>query len=162
MLKKNNPLFINIYIFFIILGMTIAVVRGQASMDTIEKTWEAMRIDVPRAPGLGLVLDEIHYDRYNRRFANDGIHESLTWENVEEDVEAFKQDFIFPEMISGEKEEKSMFEWLKVLPIHSFAQRHFENSGDLRTPLEKANKYVINANGENENVENENATDDNL
>ena len=142
-----------------ILGMTIAVVRGQASMDTIEKTWEAMRIDVPRAPGLGLVLDEIHYDRYNRRFANDGIHESLTWENVEEDVEAFKQDFIFPEMISGEKDEKSMFEWLKVLPIHSFEQRHFENSESITTPLGSLQRKL---NGKDENIQNENATTDNL
>ena len=81
--------------------MTIAVVRGQASSETIDKSWESMRIDIPRAPGLGLMLDEIHYERYNKRFANDGIHESLTWENVEDSVEAFKQDYIFPEMIAG-------------------------------------------------------------
>ena len=30
--------------------------------------------------------------------------------------------------ILGEKDEKSMFEWLKILPIHSFTQRHFESS----------------------------------
>ena len=86
---------------FWFLGMTIAVVRGQASSETIDKSWESMRIDIPRAPGLGLMLDEIHYERYNKRFANDGIHESLTWENVEDSVEAFKQDYIFPEMIAG-------------------------------------------------------------
>ena len=81
--------------------MTIAVVRGQASKETIDKSWESMRIDIPRAPGLGLMLDEIHYERYNKRFANDGIHESLTWENVEDSVDAFKKDYIFPEIIGG-------------------------------------------------------------
>ena len=95
-----------------------------------------MRIDIPRAPGLGLMLDEIHYDRYNKRFANDGIHEKLSWENVEDDVEAFKKDFIFPEMVSGEKEEKSMFDWLKILPIHAFEQRHFENSESHHKPFD--------------------------
>ena len=41
------------------IGMTIAVVRGHASVETIEKTWALDRIDVPRAPGLGLLLDEV-------------------------------------------------------------------------------------------------------
>jgi len=119
------------------IGMTIAVVRGQASRETITKTWESMRIDIPRAPGLGLMLDEIHYERYNKRFANDGIasHESLSWENVQDEVEAFKKDYIFPEMIEGEKEEKSMFEWLKVMSVHSFTQRHFESSESTIEPL---------------------------
>jgi len=118
------------------IGLAIAVVRGQAPKQTIEKSWESMRIDIPRAPGLGLMLDEIHYDRYNKRFANDGIHEKLSWENVEDEVEAFKKDFIFPEMVSGEKDEKSMFDWLKILPIHGFEQRHFEHSESHHKPLD--------------------------
>ena len=86
-----------------------------------------MRIDVPRAPGLGLMLDEIHYEKYNKRFANDGIHEALDWQDVEDQVESFKEDLIFQDMIQGEKEH-SMFQWLKCLPMHTFTQRHFENS----------------------------------
>jgi len=39
--------------------MTMAVVKGHASVDTIEKTWGLDRIDVPRAPGLGLLLEEV-------------------------------------------------------------------------------------------------------
>jgi len=124
------------------IGMTIAVVRGQAPIETIEKTWETMRIDVPRAPGLGLMLDEIHYERYNKRFANDGIHESLTWEDVDTQVEAFKDDFIFSEMVQGEKSEHSMFEWLKCLPMHAFQQRHFENDYTPRSPFKKAELLV--------------------
>lgn len=40
-------------------GMTIAVVRGFASEDTLEQIWKTDRIDVPRAPGLGLMLEEV-------------------------------------------------------------------------------------------------------
>ena len=95
-----------------------------------EKSWDTMRIDIPRAPGLGLMLDENHYERYNKRFGTDGIHESLTWENEENEIENFKENFIFSEMIQGEKEH-SMFNWLKCLPMHGFVQRHFENSEPL-------------------------------
>merc|ERR1712179_654202 len=104
-----------------------------------------MRIDIPRAPGLGLMLDQIHYERYNKRFANDGIHESLTWENVEDSVEAFKKDYIFPEIIAGEKDEKSRFEWLKILPIHSFTQRHFESSEETQNDLFPSVVRILNS-----------------
>jgi len=110
------------------IGMAIAVVRGQCSEENLRKTWETLRIDIPRAPGLGLMLDEIHYDRYNTRFAKDGIHEGLLWDDIYDDVEAFKHDLIFQEMIDTEVNENSMLEWLKVLPAHTFAQRHFENT----------------------------------
>ena len=120
------------------IGMTIAVVRGHASLEVIHQSWDALRIDIPRAPGLGLMLDEIHFDRYNKRFANDGIHEGLTCSDaMNDDIESFKDEFIFPEMIQGEKE-YSMFEWLKVLPQHSFTQRHFENTEVDSSPLRKA------------------------
>ena len=113
------------------------MVRGHASKEVITQSWDALRIDIPRAPGLGLMLDEIHFERYNKKFANDGIHEGLTWTDIHDEIEAFKDDYIFPEMIVGEKE-LSMFEWLKVLPQHSFTQRHFENSTVENSALRKA------------------------
>ena len=46
------------------IGMAIAVINGTTGIETIHKSWESLRIDVPKAPGLGLMLDEIHFDRY--------------------------------------------------------------------------------------------------
>jgi hypothetical protein len=45
---------------------------------------------------------QVHYDRYNKRFGKDGIHETLTWDAEVEAVEDFKKTFIYPEMIDGE------------------------------------------------------------
>lgn len=41
------------------IGMTIAVVRGHASESVVNQTFEKDKIDVPRAPGLGLMLEEV-------------------------------------------------------------------------------------------------------
>ena len=41
------------------IGLALAIVRGHASQDVIESAWNMDRIDVPRAPGLGLMLDEV-------------------------------------------------------------------------------------------------------
>ena len=37
----------------------IAVIRGLASISAIEKSWLPVRRDVPKAPGLGLMLEEV-------------------------------------------------------------------------------------------------------
>ena len=41
------------------IGMTIAVIRGDANESVISDSWNTDRIDVPRAPGLGLMLEEV-------------------------------------------------------------------------------------------------------
>ena len=41
------------------IGLALAVVRGHAGPEVIESAWKMERIDVPRAPGLGLMLDEV-------------------------------------------------------------------------------------------------------
>ena len=75
--------------------------------------------------------------RYNKRFGSDGMHEALEWDKVNPDVEAFKNDFIFREMVVGEKDEMSMFDWLKIVPMHSFLQRHFESDLSADSVLRK-------------------------
>jgi hypothetical protein len=37
--------------------------RGHTDLRTLELAWGMERIDIPRAPGLGLMLEEIHYER---------------------------------------------------------------------------------------------------
>jgi tRNA pseudouridine38-40 synthase len=40
-------------------GLIIAVARGLASLDTVHRAWKTDRLDIPVAPGLGLVLEEV-------------------------------------------------------------------------------------------------------
>jgi len=37
----------------------MAVVRGMASKETIELCWGPDKVDIPKAPGLGLLLDKV-------------------------------------------------------------------------------------------------------
>jgi len=110
------------------IGMGIAIIRGHTSVAKIDETWGMERIDIPRAPGLGLILDEIHYDRYNVRYGSDGIHDPISWEAVQDQVDSFKKDFVFADIIKTEVETKSMLEWMGCLPMHKFESRHFEET----------------------------------
>eukprot|EP00090_Calanus_glacialis_P017815 TRINITY_DN27658_c0_g1_i1.p1 TRINITY_DN27658_c0_g1~~TRINITY_DN27658_c0_g1_i1.p1 ORF type:complete len:361 (-),score=106.32 TRINITY_DN27658_c0_g1_i1:103-1185(-) len=109
-------------------GLMIAIVRGDTGMQALEDSWGQQRIDIPMAPGLGLMLDMIHYERYNKRYWEEGMHDNLDWAEHHDQVEKFKEKFIFSDIIKTEVKEKSMMKWLReVLPMHTFMPRNFEN-----------------------------------
>lgn len=102
------------------IGLVLAIVRGLAPPEIIEKSYQEAKLDIPRAPGLGLVLEAVHYDCYNRRWGNDGLHEPLDFEECKDKIEQFKHKHIFPNIIVREKYSKSMLQWLATLPLHSY------------------------------------------
>eukprot|EP00092_Neocalanus_flemingeri_P038726 GFUD01042168.1.p1 GENE.GFUD01042168.1~~GFUD01042168.1.p1 ORF type:complete len:364 (+),score=88.75 GFUD01042168.1:197-1288(+) len=119
------------------IGLGVAIVRGHTGLHTLQAAWDKYRIDIPKAPGLGLMLDTIHYDRYNKRYWEEGQHDKLDWAEQEVEVEKFKEEFIFSDMVRTELEEKSMLNWmLEVLPMHTFTQKPFNNDEKDKEPLD--------------------------
>lgn len=104
-------------------GLTLAVLRGHTEAETIQRAFGEPRIDVPMAPGVGLVLDQVHYDRYNERYASDGIHEALTWTAEEPTIQAFFDTYIMPTIVETEVRERSMINWMQTLSLHSYDVR---------------------------------------
>ncbi|CAD5116613.1 DgyrCDS5486 [Dimorphilus gyrociliatus] len=108
------------------IGLTIAIVKGYTTVDLIDKCWQAGKVDVPKAPGLGLWLETLHYDMYNKRFAKS--HDSLDWADFQEDIANFKKNYIYPTIIECEAKERpnislthfSMIDWLNTLSIHHY------------------------------------------
>ncbi|KAM7369148.1 hypothetical protein PAMP_013441 [Pampus punctatissimus] len=102
------------------IGLVIAVIKGYVNEEVIERSWGQEKVDVPKAPGLGLVLERVHFDRYNKRFGGDGLHEDLEWDSEEEEIKAFKEAQIHPTIVDTECQEGSMVSWMSTLPIHNF------------------------------------------
>lgn len=102
------------------IGLIIAVSRGYVKEDIFNKAFSLEKVNIPRAPGLGLMLEFVHYDRYNNRYGNDGVHDKLLWEEENEKVSEFAEKYIFPTIIDTEINEKPMLAWLEKLSIHTF------------------------------------------
>ncbi|XP_074546565.1 pseudouridylate synthase 1 homolog isoform X2 [Halichoeres trimaculatus] len=102
------------------IGLVIAVIRGYAKEEVMERSRGQEKVDVPKAPGLGLVLDKVHFDRYNKKFGGDGLHERLEWDSEGEAIKAFKEAHIYPTIVETECQEGSMLSWMASLPIHDF------------------------------------------
>jgi len=105
-----------------IVGMTIAVMRKAAPEGHLLKSFAKLRIDVPRAPGLGLILDEVKLGRYNKKGGEDGVHIPLIWTPYEDVVDKFKKEHIYSIIFEQEKKTKSMLNWLGTLSCHTFYQ----------------------------------------
>lgn len=102
------------------IGLTVAVLRGLTPTETINLAFTDVRIGMPIAPGLGLVLEYVDYDRYNERYTGDGIHDSLSWKEEEPEIQRFIDTFIVPKIIETEIKERSIVNWLETLTSHSF------------------------------------------
>ncbi|GBL93182.1 tRNA pseudouridine synthase A [Araneus ventricosus] len=105
------------------IGLAIAIKRNLTDLSILDKVWDTERIDIPKAPGLGLMLEELHYDWYNKKYGSDGMHEPLTWDEYNDVIEKFKIEKICANIAKTEREEKSMLQWLETLPHHSYDVR---------------------------------------
>ena len=102
------------------IGLMLAILRGFTSEDIIPKSFAKEKVDIPRAPGLYLILDNVHFDRYNKKFGEDGLHEPLDWSSCEKDIQEFKDNYIYKVIHDAELESSPMTEWLATLNIHTF------------------------------------------
>uniref|UniRef100_A0A6G1SNT9 Pseudouridylate synthase 1 homolog n=1 Tax=Aceria tosichella TaxID=561515 RepID=A0A6G1SNT9_9ACAR len=142
------------------IGLAIAVMKGFATEEHIRKSMEAPYMDIPKAPGLGLMLEEVHFDTYNRKFGGDGHHEPIEWEAQNDAIENFKNEHIYPVVVETELKEKSMLTWLQTLALHSYGTNSacLPDKSDLQTIL--ASNKTIHDTNEDAGEETNTADDD--
>jgi len=61
---------------------------------------------VPQAPALGLMLEQLHYTKYDRKFGNDGVHRPINWPELTDEIEKFKHEYIFKNIVEKEISDK--------------------------------------------------------
>lgn len=104
------------------IGMVIAIMRGYKPAEFIDEALQKERFLVPQAPGLGLVLDNVHYTRYNERYGDDGMHEPLLFKEEDEAVEDFFRSKIMSTIIEAELRDTPMKDWIKRLQNHIYVR----------------------------------------
>lgn len=101
-------------------GLVVAVARGHAGDQRMQDAFANDKLDVPKAPGLGLVLERVHYDRYDSRYAGDGVHAALAWPELAPALAEFAERHVHAGIVAAEREEGSMRRWLGTLDKHDF------------------------------------------
>lgn len=64
-------------------------------------------MDIPKAPGNGLLLEQVHYERYDKKYGK--THAKLDdWgDEINEKIQQAKEELILKEMLKNECESQS-------------------------------------------------------
>jgi len=102
------------------MGLLIAIVGGYAETEHFKRAFNLPRADVPIAPSHGLVLEKVHYDKYNRDFSE--RLGSLDFEECDELRKNFLRQQILPSVYFKDVELNKTMDWLKTLAFHDFSE----------------------------------------
>ncbi|KAK4243879.1 pseudouridine synthase [Corynascus novoguineensis] len=87
-------------------AMAVMVVRCGAPLSIISVSYGPRRISIPKAPGLGLMLERPMFTEYNKKAAGLG-KEAIDFSKWEDQIAAFKDEHIYRRMFELEEKENS-------------------------------------------------------
>lgn len=118
------------------IGFTLSVVRGLSDHDSLKRSLADEDVSTPTAPGLGLVLERLHFTDYANQFKD---HDPLTFDECDEVVEKFRRDKIHAFIVQREIQQQSMFDWLQYL-IYVYDNNYVAKDGN-RLNLDDSERY---------------------
>ncbi|CRG90507.1 tRNA pseudouridine synthase A [Talaromyces islandicus] len=88
-------------------AMIALIVRCGADPKLIQETYGSTRISIPKAPGLGLLLEHPIFDTYNKRATAEFSKQKIDFDKYEKEINEFKQREIYDRMFREEQESNS-------------------------------------------------------
>ncbi|KAF1991065.1 tRNA pseudouridine synthase A [Aulographum hederae CBS 113979] len=104
-------------------GMAALVVRSGCPIERIKESFGRDALAIPKAPGLGLLLERPIFENYNKKQAKTFQRATIDFERYEKEMEEFKQREIY-ERIWKEEKEENMFHAF-FAHIDNFREPHF-------------------------------------
>ncbi|OMJ20231.1 tRNA pseudouridine synthase 1 [Smittium culicis] len=104
--------------------LMILLLRSKTPLEIINKIYETKRrINIPKAPGLGLLLERPVYDSYSKRIMsmprknNNEVRESIAFDRFDDEVLAFKQKFIYDRINQDEVSSGKFNQWTELCDV---------------------------------------------
>jgi tRNA pseudouridine38-40 synthase len=86
-------------------AMAAIVVRCGTGVKRIEESYGKENISIPKAPGLGLLLERPVFDSYNERAVKEYAREKIDFGKHEKEMEEFKQREIYDRIFREEEKD---------------------------------------------------------
>lgn len=116
-------------------GLLVLVGRSGAGMGLVDECFGPARVHIPKAPGLGLLLEQPIFEAYNRRIGNnndkltrlmkksdnpglqDELREGVGYKDHEDQMTKFKQAWIYDRITATEADTAEFAKWLNYLDV---------------------------------------------
>ncbi|KAI0460530.1 pseudouridine synthase [Xylaria acuta] len=88
-------------------GMAVLAARCATPWSRFEESYSPIRISIPKAPSLGLLLERPVFNTYNKRAVENLNLEELNFSNHDKEIQAFKEEHIYRRIFELEEKENS-------------------------------------------------------
>lgn len=85
------------------IAMVALVVRCGCNEDRIWESFGPTRISIPKAPGLGLLLERPIFDGYNKKFGSEAPRQPIDFSEFKKEIQEFKQREIYDRIFREEE-----------------------------------------------------------
>ncbi|KAJ2703749.1 tRNA pseudouridine synthase 1 [Coemansia sp. IMI 203386] len=102
-------------------GLVVLMARANAPLSLIDTLFSGPRVNVPKAPGLGLLLEQPVFESYNRKAAQqrkDAASDPVTFEPYVEEIDKFKQQYIYDAIVDTEMNDRVFDWWVQSTEIY--------------------------------------------
>lgn len=88
-------------------AMAVLCVRCAVPLERIKQSYGPTRISIPKAPGLGLLLERPVFESYSKKAQESFDKEALSFDKYDKEIEEFKQKQIYTRIWDTEEKEAS-------------------------------------------------------
>ncbi|KAJ3182640.1 tRNA pseudouridine synthase 1 [Geranomyces variabilis] len=136
------------------MAMAIMVIRTNTPRSVVANSFGYTNIDIPEAPGFGLILDEPFYDTFNSDCERRGDPKGVHFNKHQGPITEFRHHRIHDAIYRAELETMAFVKWTRNLDAYSFLYTYFLNErGVVVPPRNLVSKKAVAA--ENERLERE-------
>ena len=86
-------------------GLASLIVRCGTPLERMDESYQNHKIAIPKAPGLGLLLERPVFDNYNRRATDSLGRNALDFGRFEDEMQAFKDKEIYTRIFTVEEKD---------------------------------------------------------
>ncbi|KAF4580885.1 tRNA pseudouridine synthase [Ophiocordyceps camponoti-floridani] len=104
-------------------GMATLLTRCCTPLDRINDSYADRKLAIPKAPGLGLLLERPVFENYNRRARETLDRPEIDFDKYERELQAFKDKHIYTRIFEVEEKENTFHAFFNQ--IDQFRSNHF-------------------------------------
>ncbi|KAF4456386.1 tRNA pseudouridine38-40 synthase [Fusarium austroafricanum] len=104
-------------------GLASLIVRCGTPMERINESYQNQKMAIPKAPGLGLLLERPVFHNYNRKATETLQRPAIDFGNYEDKIQAFKDKEIYTRIFTVEEKDNSFHMFFNQ--IDQFKTNHF-------------------------------------
>ncbi|KAJ9074754.1 tRNA pseudouridine synthase 1 [Entomophthora muscae] len=105
-------------------AMVVMLVRSNTPLSVLTRAFEEQKINIPKAPGLGLLLERPLFDSFNdKQEKGRESYDPIDFSSVQEEMDQFKTEFIYPNIT---QEEKSGYTFETFLRQVDYFPQHYQ------------------------------------